>query len=504
MIWLIAKKDFLLNLISVRFTIGFLLCLLVIPFTLIVSVDGYLDQMRIYRVEADKAAESWKNIREYSVLRPIVVKQPTALSIFSKGIEENIGTSVKINFGEKALFLKGKNDTRENQFLNAFFSIDFSMVIAILISLLALVFSYDAITREREDGTMKLMFTSRLSRISFLFGKLAGLLLTLLPILIFCYLLGCLVVVTNPGVTFSAADWGGIFLLFLTSIVYMLVFILLGMLISSLTYHSSTSIIVNLLFWVGFLFLIPRVSCYIAQNVVKVTLYENVQNVIDELDHEMKNVIGEQQRNSRYARGLTNQCTFGDDGYLRIYGCSRQTAVNQMFLNEWKEPFRIGYADKKWAVQKKYLDELVRQQRYQQYLSWLSPSELFRQSTWKLCRTDAGSYLDYMESVRNYRETLIDYFKNKKLFGSLLYFTSIPLEKFSTDEEILYNRTYDESWNPNNYPALELNDVPRYAYNDYSLLPVVRDTMGRVAALLGLAVALLLFTVVSFMKYDIR
>ena len=41
MIWLIAKKDFLLNLLSVRFIIGFVLCLLVIPFTVIVSVENY-------------------------------------------------------------------------------------------------------------------------------------------------------------------------------------------------------------------------------------------------------------------------------------------------------------------------------------------------------------------------------------------------------------------------------------------------------------------------------
>ena len=51
MIWLIAKKDFLLNLLSVRFIIGFVLCLLVIPFTVIVSVDNYENQVRVYKIE---------------------------------------------------------------------------------------------------------------------------------------------------------------------------------------------------------------------------------------------------------------------------------------------------------------------------------------------------------------------------------------------------------------------------------------------------------------------
>ncbi len=42
MIWKIAKKEFLLNLISARFVIGFLLCLFLIPFTLTVNIDEYV------------------------------------------------------------------------------------------------------------------------------------------------------------------------------------------------------------------------------------------------------------------------------------------------------------------------------------------------------------------------------------------------------------------------------------------------------------------------------
>ena len=54
MIWLIAKKDFLLNLLSVRFIIGFVLCLLVIPFTVIVSVENYQNQVRVFKIEQAK------------------------------------------------------------------------------------------------------------------------------------------------------------------------------------------------------------------------------------------------------------------------------------------------------------------------------------------------------------------------------------------------------------------------------------------------------------------
>lgn len=511
MIWLIAKKDFLLNLISVRFIIGFLLCLFVIPFTLVVGVDGFLNQERIYKVEKERADNLWKGIREYSGLRPTIVKEPSPLSIFSKGIGDNIGTEKKINFGEVPLFLDGKTATRDNPFLNAFFSIDFSTVVAILISLLALVFSYDAITREREDGTMKLTFTGQVSRITFLFGKLLGLLLTLLPILIFCYLLATLFVVMHPSIAFSGGDWSGIFLLFLTSVVYMLVFILLGMLISSLTRSSSTSIIISLLCWIWFLFLIPSISSYLAQSIAKASLYENVQIAMNELDNEMgkeeEDKLMEIYRTMGGVRLSHYNFNQGEDGYHAVYGGAQKMVEFHRRLNEWSEPRRIDYADKKWALQKKYQDELVKQQRLQQYLSWLSPSELFKQTTWKLCRTDADSYLSYLETIRKYRETLIQYFRDKKLFGSTTYFTAQPFEVFYTEEQIQAVDTFNDDvkgWNRGDYEPFDVSDVPRYVDVVPTFASSLEAAIGRLAGLLALVVGLLLLTIFSFMKYDVR
>ena len=281
MIWLTAKKDFLLNLMSIRLLIGFILCLVIIPFTMIVSVDEFENQMRIYRTDQQNAENELKYIRVYSELRPTIVKKPEVLSIFSKGISQNIGNTTKVTFGEYPLLPSGHTSSRDNPLLNAFFSSDFATVIAIIISLLALIFSYDTFTRERENGNMKLIFTTRAGRISFIFGKLAGLLLTLLPILIFCYLLAYLIVVVSPDVSMSSSDRTGITLLLLASFIYMLVFILLGMLISALATHSSSSIILCLLSWIGFLFLIPNMATYISQSISRTPLYDNIQASIN-------------------------------------------------------------------------------------------------------------------------------------------------------------------------------------------------------------------------------
>lgn len=509
MIWLIAKKDFLLNLLSVRFIIGFVLCILVIPFTVIVSVDNYENQMRVYKIEQAQADKEMKEKRTWSYVRPTVVREPQPLSIFSTGIMNNIGNKVTVYFYDYPLFPEGHTSTRDNPLLNAFFSIDFVRVVAILISLLALVFAYDSITREREDGTMKLTFTGQVSRISFLMGKLLGLLLTLLPILLFCYLLACLIVMVNPNISFSASDWGGLVLLFLTSAIYMLVFLLLGMFISSRVTHSSSSIIISLLCWIWFLFLMPNIATYLSQSVSKAPLYDNVQAAMHEYDKEFNKEKGEMSR--RYSRetGFSGYytCSMDRDGAVMLSGGVRETPLYHLRMQAWETPAMFNNADKKWALQRDYLDGLTRQQQIQQAIAWLSPSELFHQATDALCHTDAHSFLKYMESIRNYRENVINFFKDNKLFESTLYFTPQPLEEFPFQAEVEAGdeaiRKKQERY-AGEFPYLDTSGVPRYVSQSMTLGAALNDALGRLTALLGLVIVLLIGTIVSFMKYDVR
>lgn len=514
MLWLIAKKDFLLNLISARFITGFLLCLVIIPFTVVVNVDNYLSQVEIYKIEKEKADKEFNEIRVWSMLRPTVVKEPEVLSIFSNGISGNLGNKNEIKLREYPLFPSGHIITRDNPLLNAFFSIDFSKVIAILISLIALVFSYDAITREREDGTMKQSFTGNVSRITFLFGKITGLLLTLLPILLFCYILACLIVLLNPGIAISAADWVGILLLFFTSIIYMLVFILIGMLISALTARSSTSIILSLLCWIWFLFLLPNIAAYLSQSIVKTPLYDNIQNVFTEYDKDFRKDYDEADERVKNEFNVIyfncGICGFYGDGSKRFLGITKETALAQRDLSIWESSILQNYADKKWTIQKNYLDELVRQEEWQQRIAWLSPSGIFGQTTNALCRTDMQSFLKYLENVRNYRETFIRYYSDKKLFESLAYFIPESFENLPTEEELRslgqdhWDWLVEKGRMLETFPYLNTEDIPRFVSQSVTLELAINGAMSRLTALFALMAALLLATIATFMRYDVR
>jgi ABC-type transport system involved in multi-copper enzyme maturation permease subunit len=528
MIWKIAQKEFLLNIVSARFVIGFLLCLFLIPFTLTVNIDDYANRVRAYQVDKDNADKQFQEVRVYSQIRPQVVQSPDPLSIFCQGISSNLGNRVKIQLGEKPLFAAGKITVRDNPLLNSFFSIDFIGIIAIVMSLLALIFTYDACTKEKEDGTLRLQLANSLSRSNILLGKIVGVCLTLLPIIAFCYLLSFLFVMLSEKISFSADDWGRIIFLFLASLLYFLVFAFLGLLISTRVRSSITSIIICLFFWVFFVFITPNLAVYLAVSFQGIQSLDNLNYATAELDKEFRNKCREYNgtledpdwdMNWNYNRW--------SDGAKILGGCTKSKMECYVKEHKFSEPLRIGYADKKWALQRAYLDELDEQRKLAETIALVSPSETFRLICGALCRTNVDSHYRFMDRIRWYREELIGYFEDKKIFSSYSYFTPQPPETFKTADEIVRIRTggkFDtlqeyrassggfkalrkaeipES-NPRSFPYLDLSDVPKFRWQTSNLIADVSGVIEKVSILALAGVFIFCLSFVSFIRCDVR
>lgn len=532
MIWKIAKKEFLLNLVSARFIIGFLLCLFLIPFTVTVNIDDYDSRMRVYRVDKANAENSFKNVRVYSQLRPEIVKPLEPLSIFCRGISGNVGNRVRIWLGDKPLFATGKAAIRDNPLLNSFFSIDFVGIIAIVMSLLALIFTYDACTREKEDGTLKLQLSNSLSRYKILLGKVLGVYLTILPIVLFCYILSFILILNSPNISFSASDWGRISLLFLASLLYFTVFIFIGLLISTRLKSSITSIIVCLFFWVFFVFVVPNLAVYMAESLKKVQSYDNLQYVLQDLDKEFQNKSGEYSETLDAPDWNMNwNMHRQSDGRLIVTGNTKSMMERYRKQHEFTEPLRIDYADKKWRLQRAYLDDLDEQKNFAEMISLISPSEVFRLVCASLCRTDAVSHYRFMERTRRYRNEFVDFLRDRKIFSSFIYFTPQPPEKFLTADEIVRIRTggefntFDEfrEWlkthtvtfvplrkveipgtNYGEYPFLDLSDVPVFQWQSSNILADMMQVFIKATALILISVFLFYLSFLSFLRYDVR
>jgi ABC-type transport system involved in multi-copper enzyme maturation permease subunit len=532
MILSIALKEFYNNLLTARFTIGFLLCLVLVPFTLLVSINDFQGQLREYESQKKQSEESLK-VRVYSKLRPEVVRPPQALSIFSKGVSYNVGSKVKILLGEKPMLSTGGGLVRENPFFNSFFSLDFTTILAIILSLLALLFTYDSCTGEREQGTLRLVFSNSLGRARFLLGKVIGVCLTLLPITLFCYLLAALVILFSPHVSFSAREWVGISALFGVSIIFFGLFMMIGLFISSRVRSSVTSIIVCLFVWVMFLFILPNLSTYAARSFVKANSRESLDLALQEIESEFNGKCEEYKKSLEEPPYGTWHWNYSGDEYggYETAGSPDLMMEYHWQSNQFTEPLRIDYADRKWALQKAYLDELDRQRNFAERLSLLSPSEIFRLAVSALCRTDVAAHYRFLDRTREYREEFISFFENKKIFESYEYFTRQPPETFMALDEMIRVRTggqfttlqefgewaqaHNGDFSPlfkvnipgtrnEDYEPLDLSDMPKFTLQETSIAGTLRNSLVKIGVLMLAAVLLFFLSFVSFTRYDVR
>ena len=531
MIFSIALKEFYNNLVSVRFVIGFILCLILIPLSMIVSINDYESQMRAYEIER-KQAEEHNKVRVYSALRPEIVKPPEPLSIFSRGISYNVGNTIKILLGEKPFMATGRSSVRENSLLNRFFSVDFIAIIAVIMSLLALLFTYDSCTGERERGTLKLLLANSVSRSIVLLGKVIGVSLTLLPIILFCYIMSALIILFQPLISFSAGEWLRIGILFCASVLFFIFFMALGLFISSRLRSSVTSVILCLFVWVIFVFIVPNISVYIARSFVRTGSQENLRYALDDIDSDYDEKCDEYRGTLKRPDWRMHwNMRGGGDGYREMAGCTRSLMEFYRELYQYTEPLMIDYADTKWALQKSYLDRLDKQRTFAERISLISPSEVFKLVASSLCRTDVNSHYRFLERTREYREELIMFFENEKIFASYEYFTRQPPETFMTADEIVrtstggrfqtlleygkWAHTHNGDFSPlwkvpipgtslDDYEPLDLSNVPKYQWKPSTISDELKMSFGKLAALAFACILLFYLSFVSFTRYDVR
>jgi ABC-type transport system involved in multi-copper enzyme maturation permease subunit len=517
MIWLIAKKEFRNNIITPGFMIGLLLCLVLIPYTVYMGIKTYENRLAQYENDL-KAAESVYNESQiFKQVNPLIVKPVSPLSIFSNGISEQTGSKVRLDNKQKPTFSSDIVSLNENPFLVGFMSLDFVTALAILLSLLGILFSYDILSQEKENGTLKLALSNSMSRSVFYFGKITGIFLTLLPIIIICFLLVFILVQLSPSVRFSMNDYGRIGMLILMSLVYFTFFIFLGGFISSRTKSSTNSIIINLFIWCFFMFLLPNAAINLGKNITEAQDYKQLEYNTWQIDKEFwdiqsKEIENTLQKENFNLTGYGSAAGWDWDGSFMILFTPRPSMEYERRKKELMNPILMDNSDKKWAIQSDYLQQLYRQENIVSYLSCLSPSEIFKQVAGSLCKTGMESEIHFMDQVRQFQDVFYGYFFQNKIYSSYAYFTPQKESDFpeNWEESMKYYTTWKESAKPESafdfksFGYIDTSGLPTFSYIQPTL---GKDLINRIYLLAGILTAcMLLFwlSFISFLRYDIR
>ena len=518
MIWLIAKKDFLSNIVTSGFMIGLVLCLVLIPYTMYTGIREYENRLAQYEADVNQAEDVYKKSYVYATVNPVIVKPVSPLSIFSKGVLEQTGSKVELHRDEKPVFSSDIVRQNENPFMNDFMSLDFTTALTILLSLLGVLFSYDMFSHEKEQGTLKLALSNPVSRATFFLGKLTGVFLTLIPALVFCFLIVLLMIQFSSSVHFSASDYGRIAMLIVVSFVYFAFFVFVGGFVSSRTKSSTSSIIVNLFIWCFLLFLLPNAVGYLGKNITKTDDYSQLEIQLRQMDNEViKNINEGEVSKTLKDEGLQLEgwlmCAGGDwDGGYLILFTPRPTMEYERRKKELANPLILDNSDKKWSLQSDYLQQLYRQEKTIRYLSYLSPAEIFKLFAALFCRTGMDAEVNFMNQARLFQDIFYGYFVQNSIFSSYAYFTMQKESEFpDTWEEASAqyqawkdNTKPEKSFDMSSFPYVDTSDFPRFVYMQPTLGNDLLSQLYLIAGILFVCILLCWFSFVSFIKYDVR
>jgi len=254
----IIAKEFLSNILDLRFIVGFVLCIIVTIACIMILAHDYQQEMKDYNARVNLEDEILDNYAPAALDRLLGMvstqEPPERFRPLIIGIQgnENVGS-----FDDNPLPI-------------LFPPLDFLFIVTIIMSLLAMLFSHDAIAGERQNGTLRLVISNSISRTTILFGKFIGGIASLIIPFILALLAGALYISVNPAIQWDGSAWAELVLLTAASIIFITLFYLLGLMVSTFSRYSSTSILNCLFLWVLLILVIPNVCTYISAQLCRI------------------------------------------------------------------------------------------------------------------------------------------------------------------------------------------------------------------------------------------
>jgi ABC-type transport system involved in multi-copper enzyme maturation permease subunit len=267
MITIVMMKELRSILLSPKFIGSFLVASILILLSVYLGINDYSRAQSDFE-ESKKLTDQELLVRTtYAGTATRASRAPDPMQIFVSGVNNDVGRRSVI-VPEDPVKLYGSFYSEETLFA-LFRYFDLAFIVQVVLSLFAILFTYDSINGEKETGTLQLTFSNNLPRAQFILAKFLGAVLGMLIPIIIPILLGVLLVLVMK-VPFAAGDWVRFCGFLGCSVLYIVFFTCLGILMSILTKRSNISFLYSLVAWVLLVFIGPRAASMAAGQMVQV------------------------------------------------------------------------------------------------------------------------------------------------------------------------------------------------------------------------------------------
>lgn len=516
MIWTIARKQLLTSILTYKFVVGFVLCQLLFSLSAVILTRDYEERLAAFNSAVSAHTAQLQQAKVYSEVAVSIDRRPSPLSPLCEGFEKRFAGSVTVSYTSIPTISVGQ--TEKNPLMAALDSIDLVAIVQIVLGLLVLLFAYDVVSGEREQGTLALALANSVPRNVILAGQYLGGMLTILPVFISGMGLAVLILGASPSVSLTAHDWALLGLIVLMSGLYISALFLAGMLISTVTRKSSTSLILVLFVWVFFVILLPHASAQLAYNLRPIDARSVVDQRARDLDTELwtrLRAYADQHPRPLHRWEFIKQRSVYTGGVpypISIYYAPKEVMLWELEGLKYCLRLDMEYAEKIHGLYHDYELAAAAQASLARALACLSPAWVYYHGASVLAGTDSGSFMSFLEHSRRYRGDLIQYVQNKGGLFSAAYFTRVAVEKLPTTQELdvvkssrgqgAVDALIGNGWDA--VPPLNLRDLPTWELASDALPSRIVAALPEAGLLLFLNLVLFLSAHVVLLRTDVR
>lgn len=388
----IVIKEIVSHILSYRFAVIFILFFALILISIFILSDDYRRRFDNYQASAASHKEEINRIKAIKdpnqACRELIYthgvhadRKPSGLSILTKGLEGHIPDEV-----HTAWWAPGTRKLNKELYSNPLFSIfsvpDFSYIVNTILSLLSLLFVFDAVCGEKERGTLKLMLSNPLARDQILLGKWLGGYITLIVPFLGAVISGFIYLYLRKVIIYDKEILARMALLILVSLAYISLFFTLGIFISILCKKSSTALLVGLFTWMIWILVIPNLAPVISRITCPIPTMQKINAEKLAIDEEIR------IKRRRISRTMIS------------YGKEAE---------KMKEELEDEGKRRKDKLDKFYQDKLEGQMNISKVLSRISPSASFVYAATTLSQTGISQHNIFHSAYKRFQHDFKDY-----------------------------------------------------------------------------------------------
>lgn len=399
MIRKIALKEFKENLREGRFRFSILIISVLILMSVFLSYN-YLSSVQQQHIKAKENSRNlWvsqdeKNPHSAAHYGTYAFKPKYPLSLLDQGVDKYSGISIFLESHKRneSQYMAASDQTG----LSRFGDLTPDFILLFIIPLLIILTGYNALTREKEQGTLKLLKSQGISSWKLILGKWVSI---SLPVLIISTVLFVITALLLSGIhDFGRLNYGALTLMFLVYLVYYAIFINISLIVSAASKQSGISLVSLLAIWIIICLGAPKASSNLADTLHP---YPSRQAFAAAIDKDKKTGLDGHNPWSQAAKDFERKT-------LEEYGVD---SLNQLPFNF--DGYRMQKGEEHEAeVYSKHSAELkninLKQTKVYQTSALLSPYLPTRFLSMALARTDYNSHWDFADAAEVYRLKLME------------------------------------------------------------------------------------------------